>query len=102
MAQGEPYRTLGEEIAGLLDDVEIAPVMADRGGQRSPLDFGRDDFCGFEVERKRFFHKNREIARQNIVFRVTVRKRRHTDVDGVKTAGTEQVGMAAIGEGTMS
>ncbi|GAA2206020.1 hypothetical protein GCM10009850_014780 [Nonomuraea monospora] len=35
------------------------------------------------------------------MFRVTVRERRHADVDSVKTAGTEQVGMAAKGGGAM-
>ncbi|MBB6555032.1 hypothetical protein HD593_009827 [Nonomuraea rubra] len=101
MAEREPYGTAGEQVAGLLDDVQITPVVTDRRRQRSPLDFGRDGFCGFEIQRKGFFHENREIARQNIMFRVTVRERRHADVDGVKTAGSEQVGMAGIGGGAM-
>ncbi len=35
------------------------------------------------------------------MFWVTVRERRHTDVNSVETAGTEQVGMAAIGGGAV-
>ncbi|MFC7589246.1 hypothetical protein ACFQYP_40380 [Nonomuraea antimicrobica] len=49
VAEREAYGTAGEQVVRPSDDVEVTPVMADGGRQRSPFDFGRDVFCGLEV-----------------------------------------------------
>nr|WP_240777228.1 hypothetical protein [Nonomuraea basaltis] len=76
-------------------------MVTDRRGQRSPLYFGRDHFRRLQVKRQGLLHKNREIARQNITLRVTVREGRNTDVDSIQSTGIEQGGMAAVGGGAM-
>ncbi|HUR06416.1 MAG TPA: hypothetical protein VM347_27970 [Nonomuraea sp.] len=71
-------------------------MVPDRRGQAPAVDFGGDLFrCG-QVKRKRLFYKKGEIARKNILFRVTVRERRHADIDRVQTAGVQKVGMAPV------
>ena len=55
--------TLADGLAGLVDDVQVAPVVPDRRRQAPAVDFGGDLFrCG-QVKRKRLFYKYREIAR---------------------------------------
>ncbi|MCP2345458.1 hypothetical protein HD595_001580 [Nonomuraea roseoviolacea subsp. carminata] len=77
-------------------------MMADRRGQAAPSNFGRDVFRGLQVECEGFFDKNREIARQDILLRLTVREWGHTDVYGVEPARLQQPGVAVKSRDSMT
>ena len=97
MAADQLRRRFSQQFARLLDRVEIAPVITD--GSDKPR-FVR--LCGDrprcrEVGRQRFFDKEWQVTRDDIVLDRAVRERRHAYIYRVGRSAVEQLAMVRVG-----